>query len=115
MGQQRRSLVGRSIECQSCSILLVAHARKIIAGIDVSGSTEEELLKRSKCTRTQRINYAAKRNLHKEPLCSRDGYRLEVVWEYPRPIGNEVMLREAYVRITTSDHFGYIAMRNSDA
>src|SRR5882724_3014621 len=110
-----RSSVGHSIERQSCSILLVAHARQIIAGINVSCPTEEELLKRFERTRTQRINDAAEGNLHKKPLCSRDAYQLEVIGEYPCPIGNEVILRDAYVRITTSDHFGYIAMRNSDA
>src|ERR1700730_748575 len=106
---------GRLIERQRCSILLVANARQIIAGIDVSCPTEEELLNRFESARTQRINYAAKGNLHKKPLCSRDGYQLEVIWEYPCPIGNEVILRDAHVRITTSDHLGYIAMRNSDA
>ena len=110
-----RSLDSPLIERQSCSILLVAHARQIVAGIDVSCPAKEELLECLGSTRTQRVNYAAKGNLHKKPFCSYDGYQLEVIWEYPCPIRNEVILREAHIRITTSDHLGYIAMRNSDA
>ena len=69
-----RSLVGHSIERQSCSIFLVAHAHQIVPRINVSCPTEEEFLKRLECTRAQRINDAAEGNLHKKPLCSRDRY-----------------------------------------
>src|ERR1700681_4016597 len=59
---RQRSLAGRLIERQSCSILLVAHARQIIAGINASCPTEEELLKRFESTRAPCVfRYAMQR------------------------------------------------------
>src|SRR4030095_17121913 len=43
------------------------------------------------------------------------GYELEMIRECPRPIGNEVVLREADVRIATGEHLGYISMSNTEA
>src|SRR5476649_1599031 len=84
----KRSLVSPLIERQSRSILILAHTRQIIAGIDVSCPAEEELLECLGGTCTQRVNYSAKGDLHKKLFCSRDRYQLEVIWEYPCPIGN---------------------------
>src|ERR1700716_2732250 len=105
----------RSIERQSCSILVVGHARQIISGVDVSCPTKEELLEGPESTGTQRINHATEGDLQKKPLRARNGYELEVVWEYPRPIGNEVILRERCVHIAASDHLGKVAVHNADA
>src|SRR6267143_3320121 len=105
----------RSIERQSCSILVVGHARQIISGIDVSCPTKEELLEGPESTGTQRINHATERDLQKKPLRARNGYELEVVWEYPRPIGKEVILREGYICIPAGDHLGKIAMHDANA
>src|SRR5262249_57310265 len=58
---------------------------------------------------------AAKGNLDGRPLRSRYGYKLEMIRECPRPIRNEVVLREANVRITTGKHLGYIPMSNAEA
>ena len=38
-----------------------------------------------------------------------------MIREYPRPVGNEVILREGHVRITAYDHLGKIAMHNAEA
>src|SRR5262249_9141202 len=38
-----------------------------------------------------------------------------MIRECPRPIRNEVVLREADVRITTGEHLGYIPMSNTEA
>jgi hypothetical protein len=50
----------------------------------------------------------------KETLRACNRHKLEVVREYPRPIRNEVILREGYVRIAAGDHLGKIAMHNAD-
>src|SRR5262249_24276519 len=38
-----------------------------------------------------------------------------MIGECPRPIGNEMVLRKADVRITTGEHLGYIPMSNAEA
>ena len=65
--------------------------------------------------RSQRIDDAAEGDLHKKPLGARNGYEREVVWEYPRPIGNEVILREGRVGVAARHHLGKIAMHDADA
>src|SRR5262249_61276563 len=63
---------------------------------------------------TQRINGAAEGDLYKKTLGARNGHEREVVWEYPRPIGNEVILREGHVGVAARHHLGKIAMHDAD-
>ena len=63
---------------------------------------------------TQRINYATESDLYEKLLSARNGYELEVFWEYPRPIGNKVVLRERYVRVVASDHLRKVAVHNAE-
>src|SRR6516162_2373593 len=51
----------------------------------------------------------------KKPFGVRNGHEREVVWEYPRPIGNQVILRERHVGVAARHHLGKIAMHNADA
>ena len=67
-----------------------------MARINVSRPAKEELLEGHERAWTQRINDAAERDLYKKPLGTRNGYQREMVWEYPRPIGNEVILGEGH-------------------
>jgi hypothetical protein len=103
------------IEPQGCSILIVVHAREIVSRVNVSCAAKEELVECPEDTRTQRINNATKGDLDEKLLRVRNGYELEVPWEYPRPIGNEVVLRERCVHIAASDHLGKVAVHNADA
>src|SRR5438093_10297443 len=105
----------RSIERQGCAVLVVAHAREIISRIHVSRSTEEELLEGFGSARTQRIENASECDLHREALCSRDRHQFEMVWEYPRPVRDEVILRKRRVRVAARHHLGKIAMHDTDA
>src|SRR5262249_54433621 len=43
------------------------------------------------------------------------GYEREMIGEGPDPVGNEVVLREADIRIATGDHLGDIPMRDAEA
>src|SRR5712692_8457616 len=88
-----------SIKRQSRSIFVVVHAREIVFGIDVPCTAKEEFFERLERTGTQRINDSAESDLYRKPLRSGDGDQLEVVWESPGPIGNEVILRESHVCI----------------
>ena len=81
-----------SIKLQGRSKLIFAHARKIVVGINVSRLAKKELLEGRESTRTERIDNPAKRDFQREPLCTGNGHKLEVIWKDPRPIGNEVIL-----------------------
>src|SRR5215475_14096867 len=105
----------KSIEPQGGPKLVVVHARKVVSRINFSGASKEELFEGFGSARTQRIKDASERDFDKKPLCARDRYKLEVIWKYPRPIRDEVILRERRVRIAASHHLGKIAMHNSDA
>ena len=61
------------------------------------------------------MNNAAEGDLCEKLIRTRNGYELEVPWEYPRPIGNEVVLRKRYVRVTASNHLGEVAVHNANA
>src|SRR5262245_33073015 len=117
--QQTTSFIGASdqqlIERQSRSIFIVAHAGEIISGVNVSCPTKKELLEGFGSARTQRINDATERDLYKKPFCARNRYKLEVVWKCPRPIRNEVILRQGHVRVAAGHHLGKIAMHDADA
>jgi hypothetical protein len=83
-----------SIESQRRCKFRVIHAREIIPGVHVSCSVKEELVEGLESARAQRMNNAAEGDLYEKLIRARNGYELEVPWEYPRPIGNEVVLRE---------------------
>jgi hypothetical protein len=91
------TIVSRSIEAQGCTKLIVIHAGEIVSRINISCPAKEELLECPQGTRTQRINYATQGDLYEILLCARNRYQLEVLREYPRPIGHEVVLRERYI------------------
>jgi hypothetical protein len=63
-------LVAPSIEHYSGSILVVRHAREIVAGVYVLCPTEEELFEGLGRQGPQRINDAAESNLDREPIRS---------------------------------------------
>jgi hypothetical protein len=75
-----------SIEQQSLPKLTIIHGCKIILRIDLSRADEEELIKRLKCARTQRIDGASQGDLGKEQLGAWDSHHFEVVRKYPRSI-----------------------------
>src|SRR5260370_12549498 len=103
------------IKPEGRSKLSVIHAREIVPGINVPCSAEEELVERLHSSRAQRISDASRGDLCKKPLRARNGNKLEVVREYPCPVGNEVIPCEGYVRITAGDHLRKIAMHNAEA
>src|SRR5262249_53927123 len=105
----------RSIERQCRPIFIAIHAREIILGIDVSCSAKEKLPEGLESTGTQRISDATHGDVDKEPLRARNRDELEVVGEYPRPVGDEVVLREGHIRIAASYHLGKITMHYADA
>src|SRR5499427_737180 len=94
---------------------MVIHAGEIISGIDVPRPRQEELLEGLQRTRTERSYYPAEGYLYKELLSARDGNELEVVREYPRPVGDEVVLREGDISIAAGDHLRKIAMHDAEA
>src|ERR1700757_1488873 len=100
---------------QDCAKLSVGHAREIVLGIYVSCSAEEELVERFHSSRAQRISDASQGDLCKKTLRAWNANKLEVAWEYECPVGNEVMPREGYVRITAGDHLRKIAMHDAEA
>src|SRR5262249_17542201 len=51
-----------------------------------SGWGERAVPSESSFLGTQRINGATEGDPYKKPVCTRNGYGREVVWEYPRPI-----------------------------
>ena len=68
----------KSIEVQSCSIFIVAHASEIVSGIHVLGPVEEKLFEGPEGTQAQRIDDAAKCDLHEIMLPTRNGHEIEV-------------------------------------
>ena len=63
----------------------------------------------------QRINATSKGDLRKKRLGAWHGHRPEVIREYPRPVGNEVIPSESHIRITAGHHLGEIAMHDAEA
>jgi hypothetical protein len=108
-------MVEKSIEAQDRSKLGLIHAREIVPGINVYCSAEEELVERFHSSGTQRVSDASQSNLCKKPFRTWNGNKLEVVWEYACPVGNEVIPREGYVRITAGHHLRKIAMHDAEA
>jgi hypothetical protein len=104
----------RSIKYQRLSKLIV-HEREIIPRINLSRAAEKELVKRLERSRTQRVDGASQGDLRKKRLGACNGHGLEVVWEYPHPIRNEVMPSEGHIRITAGNHLGEIAMHDAEA
>src|SRR6516164_2925850 len=62
----------------------------------------------------QRINATSKGDLRKKRLGAWHGHRPEVIREYPRPVGNEVIPSESHIRITAGHHLGEIAMHDTE-
>src|SRR5215831_14514289 len=56
----------------------------------------------------------AQSDLGKKRLGAWDGHDFEVVRKDPRPIRNEVMPGEGYVRIAAGNHLGEIAMHDAE-
>src|SRR5215467_4579097 len=104
----------RSIKRQPLSELIVCHRCEFVLRINLLRIGEEELVKRLKRTRTQRIDNTRQSDLGKKRLGAWDGHDFEVVRKDPRPIRNEVMPGEGYVRITTCNHLGEIAMHDAE-
>jgi hypothetical protein len=80
-----------------------------------SVNAEEEFLERLRCPGAQRFNDAAKGDLDGKSLRSRDGHQLELIWKSARPIGNEMVLREADIGVTPRDHLRDIPMSDAEA
>src|SRR5215472_13837455 len=104
-----------STERQGRTKLIVAHTRKIIARIHILGPTEEEFVECFQNTGTQWIINASQGYLRKERLRARNGNILEVIWEYPRPVRNEMIPCEGYARVTACDHLGKVAVHDAKA
>src|SRR5262249_61050300 len=86
-----------------------------VTRIDVSWAAEQEFLESVEGSGTQRLRHATEGDLYRVPLRTRDGYELEQVRERARPIGDEVILRQADVRVTVGDHLGHIPMCDTEA
>src|SRR5262249_8702085 len=104
-----------SIERHGRPKLIVVHAREIVARVHVSCPSEEEFLEGFGGARTQRISDASECDPDGKALRACDRHQLEMVREYPRPIGNKVILRERHVRVAARHHLGKIAMHDADA
>src|SRR5215469_8342218 len=115
-GQHADSRIAQdSVEPQGRPKLLVIHVRKIISAVHVPCPAEEEFVKGFHSSGTQRISDTTQGNLRKKRLRSRNGNKLELVGEYPRPVRNEMIPGEGYVRITACDHLRKIAMHDAKA
>src|SRR5205807_3024315 len=91
------------------------HAREIEFGVDLPCPAEEEFLECPRRARTRWIDDSRQGNLHEKSFRARNRYQLEVPREYPRPVGNEVVLRERGVRVAARDHLREVAMHDAEA
>src|SRR2546422_902872 len=92
----------------------IGFSREVVSRVDVSCAAKEEILERFESPGTRRVNDAAEGDLHRKALGSGYGHQLEMIGERPRPIGNEMVLSKAHVRVTAGDHLGHIAMSDPE-
>src|SRR5262249_52652907 len=104
----------RSIELHDRAELVVFHAGEIVFGIERPRAAEEELLECPRRLRTRRVDDPREGDLHEKPFRARNRHQLEVAREYPRPVGNKMVLREGDVGVAARHHLGKVAVHDAE-